>query len=423
MTSPSVTGEKPSFVMMVKPVGSLCNMRCDYCYYLDTAYEDGRSSFLMTDDMLELFIRKYIEASVGPVVSFTWHGGEPAACGIDFYEKVVKLQEKYLPEGFHAVNNLQTNGTLLDDAFCRFLAEHHFDVGLSIDGTRTVHDKVRHMADGSPSYDRSCAAIKRLLSYGIRPDLLCTVHKGTLPYAKAVYQALRDFGTGWIQFIPIVNQEEGGISADSITPEEYGEFLKDVFSAWFYHDLGKVNVQLFAETAKVLSGGSASVCTLAPTCGTVLVAEHDGSIYSCDHFVDQDHRLGNIAQDDLISLLQSPDQQAFGRSKEESLTAECRRCPYLSLCRGGCLKDRFALSSDGQSGHYYLCAGLKSFYDYAVPRLKEAMNLSSQHVPASRITDLLIQNERMRYAHVGRNDLCPCGSGRKFKSCCQRRVP
>ena len=407
------------FAVMVKPVGSACNLRCRYCYYLPVHVSDCK----MSDETLERTICNVIDSSQGPVVSFVWHGGEPTLAGLDFYRKAVEIQKRYLPAGWEAWNNLQTNGFALDEEWCTFLKENRFDVGLSIDGTKGNHDFFRKDVNGDDTYEKVKASVLLLKEHGIRPDLLCTVHKGTLPYAKAVYQALRDFGTGWIEFIPIDNQEEGGISADSITPEEYGEFLKDVFSAWFYHDLGKVNVQLFAETAKVLSGGSASVCTLAPTCGTVLVAEHDGSIYSCDHFVDHDHRLGNIAQDDLISLLQSPDQQAFCRSKEEGLTEECRRCPYLSLCRGGCLKDRFALSSDGQSGHYYLCAGLKSFYDYAVPRLKEAMNLSSQHVPASRITDLLIQNERMRYAHVGRNDLCPCGSGRKFKSCCQRRVP
>ncbi len=415
---------KLPFVIMIKPAGSICNMRCDYCYYLDTAYRDGKPAYRMTDAILETLIRSYIEAVPGPVVSFTWHGGEPAVCGPDFFRKAVSLQKQYLPDGWTAVNNLQTNGTLLDEAFCDFLAEEHFDVGLSIDGTRAVHDANRHMADGSPSYEHVLAAACRLLDRGIRPDLLCTVNAVTLSHARDVYRTLRDLKTGWIQFIPIVNQDgAGGITADSITPEGYGEFLKDVFAEWFFHDMGTVNVQMFAEMAKVLAGGEASLCTMAPVCGNVLVAEHDGGIYSCDHFVDAAHYLGNLEDTDLQTLLKSRFQQTFGLSKQDTLTAMCRTCPFLKLCSGGCLKDRFGRSPEGETGHNWLCTGLLSFYRYAVPLLTEAIRLSSLHVPGPQIRTRLIQAERSKYQGIGRNDPCPCGSGRKFKVCCARRIP
>lgn len=415
---------KLPFTIMIKPAGSLCNMRCRYCYYLDTVYPEAAAAHRMTDAVLETFVQSYIEASPGPVVAFTWHGGEPALCGVDFYRKAVSLQKRYLPEGWSVINNLQTNGTLLDEAFCSFLEEAGFDVGLSIDGPRSVHDANRRLADGSPSFAETEAAVKRLLAHGIRPDLLCTVNAASVTRAAEVYRYLRDLGTGWIQFIPIVNRlEDGSVTEDSVTPEAYGEFLKDVFFQWFFHDMGRVNVQMFAEMAKVLAGGEASLCTMAPVCGNVLVCEYDGSIYACDHFVDPAHRLGGLKESSLQSLLQSESQLGFGHSKKESLTAQCRRCPYLALCSGGCLKDRFGHSADGEKGHDWLCTGLLSFFDYAVPLLQEAIRLSSLHMPAAQITERLLKAERMKYQSVGRNDPCPCGSGRKFKSCCARRVP
>ncbi|MBQ7063788.1 MAG: anaerobic sulfatase maturase [Firmicutes bacterium] len=424
--SPSVDkgSRKLPFVLMIKPVGSLCNMRCDYCYYLDTDYAGHAPAHLMTDEVLEAVVSKYLEAAAGPQVSFTWHGGEPALAGRDFYSKAIALQQKYLPEGMTCINNLQTNGTLLDEEFCAFLAENHFDVGISIDGTKMIHDAHRRMADGSPTYERVRAAVERLKAHGIRPDLLCTVHSDSVPHAVEIYRALRDLDTGWIQFIPIVNRlGDDSVTPDSVTPEGYGEFLRNVFACWVYHDMGRVNVQLFAETASVLAGGQASLCTLAPTCGNVLVAEYDGSLYACDHFVDQDHLRGYILQDDLRQIVASEVQQAFGLRKKTALPGECRSCPYLKLCCGGCPKDRFTHTASGEAGQTWLCKGLKAYYKDAIPLLNRAIQMSSMHIPADQIMRQLASETRSRYRNVNRNDPCPCGSGLKFKACCAGRLP
>ena len=377
------------FVVMVKPVGSLCNMQCDYCYYLNA--DNGSAPPHMSDEILETYIRSYMNAVSGKVISFTWHGGEPTLAGLDFFKKAVSLQKKYLPAGKECWNNLQTNGLYLDDAWCRFLKENRFDVGVSIDGTRFIHDMYRHDTGGKPTYQRVADTVMRLKKHGIMPDLLCTVTSDTAANGKAVYEALRRFNTGWIQFIPIVRRVDGSVTEDSVTPQLYGRFLKDVFRAWASHDMGKTNVQLFAETALVLAGGTPDVCWLAETCGTVLIVERDGNVYSCDHFVDRHHLIGRIPEDDLGALAASEVQRSFGNAKKDTLVRQCRECPYLKFCGGGCLKDRFGSADDGEQGLYYLCDGLRQYYDYAVPLLKQSMELSSQSYSSAEIMRILFK--------------------------------
>ena len=430
---------KKPFVIMAKPAGNACNMRCGYCYYLHTGNEKT-SSPVMTDEVLEAFIRNYIEASPGPTVSFTWHGGEPSLAGLAFYEKVTALQKRCLPEGWEVWNNLQTNGLLLDDAWCDFLKEHHFDVGISIDGTAFCHDFYRKTTTGENTYDKTAAAIRRLQERGIQPDLLCTVNAKTAQHGKEVYRSLRDLSTGWMQFIPIVvplnvDKVTPGktpsalpvFSPDSVTPEAYGSFLKDVFFEWFFHDMGRTEVQLFSETARALAGKTPTLCWMAPKCGNVLIVEKDGGIYSCDHFVEPAFRIGSVLTDDFQELLSAPFQASFGAAKQEALVDECVSCPFLGLCGGGCLKDRFVMMPAGggktTAGQYYLCNGLKTYFSYAVPRLKDAMTLSAKGMAPDAIMQELIQKERQLFKGVSRNDLCPCGSGLKFKFCCQKRVP
>ena len=372
-----------SFTIMAKPVGSLCNMACSYCYYLHADNNSCRA--LMDDETLETFIRNYIEASPDDAVSFTWHGGEPALAGMAFYRKAIRLQKQYTPQGRTIWNNLQTNGQLLDDAWCRFLKDNHFDVGISIDGTRFVHDTYRKDTAGNGTYDRVRETVLRLKKYGIKADLLCTVTAETAASALAVYKALRFLDTGWMQFIPIVRRIDGKVTEDSVTPEAYGRFLKTVFREWSRNDLGKVNVQLFAETALGLAGKGPNVCFLAETCGNVPVVESDGSVYSYDHFVDQPHRLGHVK--DLALLVHSEEQTAFGQRKKTTLSGKCRECPYLSLCGGGCPKDRFLPENDEEI--YYLCEGMRMYFDAAVPVLTKAMELSrKQYTPAQIMKQL-----------------------------------
>ena len=386
----AIQDSRKPFVVMAKPVGSRCNMRCAYCYYLEKGkFSAHAKQSRMSFSLLEKLIRQTIEASDG-TVSFTWHGGEPTLAGLDFYQKVVELEKKYLPRGWEVWNNIQTNGLLLNDEWCRFLRENRFDVGVSIDGAQWVHDKNRRDRGGNETYQRTVRAVRKLQSVGIQPDLLCTVTSSAASDPLGVYRGLRELCTGWVQFIPIiVRDEDGNLSSESVTPEGYGEFLCAVFDEWVTHDLGSLDVQLFAETARIWAGGEANLCWMAPTCGRVLIAEEDGAVYACDHFVDGDHRLGSLSGERLDVLANSERQFIFGDAKRDTLTKECKRCPWLSCCNGGCLKDRFSASEDGEPGQYLLCKGLKQFFAHADKPLHRVMELSSQGRKPKEIMELL----------------------------------
>lgn len=373
-------GPAAPLAVMAKPVGSRCNMRCAYCYYLEKGkYSESRKQTCMSYTLLEKLIRQTIAASPGPIVSFTWHGGEPTLAGMEFYKKALELERKYLPKGWEAWNNLQTNGLLLSESWCRFLRENRFDVGLSIDGSAEVHDANRRLVNGAGTYARVSAAIRRLREAGVEPDLLCTVNAVSQERPLEVYRALRDTGCGWVQFIPVVIRGgEGGADAGSVSPEGYGRFLIAVFDEWVRHDLGLLDVQLFAEMARIMAGGQASLCWMSPACGNVLIAEEDGAVYSCDHFVDPEHRLGTLYEGSLAGMAEGEFQRAFGLAKRDGLTDECRACPWLRFCNGGCPKDRFGFSGDGQPGQYWLCPGLKAFFAHAEPILERVTAMSAE---------------------------------------------
>jgi uncharacterized protein len=418
------TASEP-FAVMAKPVGPVCNLECSYCYYLETGriHGDPRPS-RMSDGLLETYIRQYIAASPGPVVQFTWHGGEPTLAGLDFYRLAVELQKRYLPEGRSCWNNLQTNGILLDDEWCSFLAAARFDVGLSLDGTQWLHDEYRKDHGGRGTYGRAVAAVRRLQAHGIQPDLLCAVTSSTAKEPVAVYGALRDLNTGWIQFIPITRSAANGqVTAESVTSEEYGNFLCTVFDEWLRHDLGLLDIQLFAEMALVWSGGTASLCWMAPTCGRVLIVERDGGVYSCDHFVTPDHRIGDIGTSSLGALVDVPVQRRFGNDKRDRLPLQCRACSWLAICNGGCPKDRFALAENGEPGLNYLCGGFRQFFAYAEQPLRQVMQLRKRGLTPDVIMARLRAESAARWRGIGRNDPCPCGSGRKAKHCCWSRRP
>ena len=406
---------------MAKPVGPRCNLECRYCYYADKEPLAARPR--MTDTVLEAYIRQYIEASAGPYVQFTWHGGEPTLAGLDFYRRAVDLQKRYLPEGRECWNNLQTNGLLLDDEWCEFLSGAGFDVGLSIDGAQHTHDAYRRSRSGG-TYEQAAAAVRRLQAHGIQPDLLCTVTAATAAEPSAVYRALRSLGAGWMQFIPVVRRDfDGRISPESVTAEGYGSFLCAVFDEWSLRDLGRAEVQLFAETARVWSGGTAGLCWMAPACGRVLIVEQDGGVYSCDHFVFPEYRIGSIVESSLGELVESSAQRRFGSAKSGALNAQCLACSWRGVCNGGCPKDRLASPGDGGPGINYLCAGLKRFFSYAEKPLKKiALQLAAGTQPEA-LMSVLRQDIKERWRGVGRNDPCPCGSGRKAKHCCWHKRP
>ena len=420
---PSESGDRTSlpYTVMAKPVGGLCNLNCGYCYYKTDA---TRSASLMPDEILERFIKQYVESSEGPEVSFVWHGGEPALAGLPFYKRVLELQKRYLPEGWTCQNNLQTNGVLLDERWCAFLAESGFDVGLSIDGAPWLHDHYRKDHSGKGSWKAASSAIETLKKYGVKPDLLCTVNAMTASEPLETYRALRSFDTGWIQFIPIARRVSGSaVSEDSVSPEAYGAFLNAIFDEWARNDLGRLDVQLFAETARTRAGGEPGLCWMARTCGRALIVERDGAVYSCDHFVKPEYRLGDISTTTLSDLAGSTEQIRFGDNKLATLPNDCVSCPWLSSCNGGCPKDRFMPSGDGGPPKNYLCPGLKSFFAHSAPTIDFIISRSEQARTPRSIMDELRKQSELMWKGVSRNDPCPCGSGKKAKNCCWDRRP
>ena len=410
-------------VVMAKAPGPLCNLECAYCYYLGKRdlFPAG-GSLRMPERVLESYVRSYVEASPGPLVHFVWHGGEPTLAGIDFYRRAVELQRRYLPSGWTAVNSLQTNGVLLDASWCRFLAEHAFSVGLSIDGPARLHDAQRTDRGGHPTHERVMRGLRSLREAGVEPDILCTLNATTATRPIEVYRFFLDAGVRWVQFLPVVQRtSDGGVSDRSVTPDAFGEFLCSVFDEWVRHDVGRIAVQNFVECLLVWSGHPANLCIMAETCGTVLALEHDGSVYSCDHFVDPQHRLGNVTSDGLARLAGAPEQVAFGRAKRDGLPRACRECPVLALCNGGCPKDRFATSPDGEAGLSYLCGGYRRFYEHTAPLMLRMAGLARARRPVGDVMEELRREEagsEARWRAASRNDPCPCGSGRKYKQCC-----
>lgn len=376
-----MTETKP-FSLMVKPAGSSCSMRCQYCYYIDNPESGSR---FMSEEMLEQTIRSYAAAASYPVLSYVWHGGEPTLRGIEFYKRAVELQRKYLPEGFECWNSLQTNGLALNDEWCQFLSLNHFDVGISIDGTRAIHDTYRHDAAGNPTYERIRNNITLLQKYGIQPDLLCTVTEDTARDAYLVYNSLKRLRTGWVQFIPIVNHDEdGNVSKESVRPDSYGKFLTELFRLWLTKDFMTNDVQMFAELLNVHNGAQATLCWLGETCGQALVIESDGGIYSCDHFVSRSHLLGNVMDTPLDQAVMSEQQSLFGNAKRDELSEKCGACRYLHLCHGGCPKDRFLAGREN-----WLCEGLYAFFEYSTPVYQRLLELLKQKVPKERAIKIL----------------------------------
>lgn len=408
---------------MAKPVGPVCNLDCGYCYYLKKKdlFAEGES-FRMHPEVLEAYVSSFIASSPGPLVHFGWHGGEPTLAGIEFYRCVIELQRRHLPAGWRCVNNLQTNGTLLDERWCAFLAENNFAVGISIDGPERLHDAFRSDRRGRPTHASAMRGLRLLRAAGVDPDVLCTLNAANAGEPTEVYRFFLDNGVRWVQFLPVVERlEAGGVSERSVSPQDMGNFLCRIFDEWVRHDIERIGVQNFLECFLVASGRPPNICIMSPTCGQVLAMEHDGSVYSCDHFVDHAHRLGDVGRDGLAALVNSPEQVAFGQAKFASLPTRCRECPVVRFCNGGCPKDRFATSPGGEAGLNYLCDGYEQFYRHVLPYLERMAALGRQGQPISALSKELAlaeHDERALWLSTGRNDSCPCGSGRKYKHCC-----
>lgn len=410
------------FQIFVKPVGALCNLDCRYCYYLKKQhlYPKGES-FRMADDLLEEYIVQHIEACPTPLIHLSWHGGEPTILGLDYFRKIVALQRKHQPPGRRIINGIQTNGTLIDEEWCRFLAAEGFYVGVSLDGPRDFHDRYRVTKGRKPTHKQVMRAFRLLKQHRVHCDVLCVVHDLNVQYPTSVYRFFKETGVQYLQFLPLVERREdggGGVSRHTVPPEAYGSFLCAIFDEWVQQDIGRIVIQTFDEALKAACGLEHALCIFRETCGDVPVLEHNGDFFSCDHFVDPKHYLGNIQDTPLVEMLESPSQRDFGAAKRNALPRYCQECEVLPMCNGGCPKDRFIQTPDGEGGLNYLCAGLKLFFLHSRPYLEKLASLWRTGQPLERMMQLVRSEETKAFPQTGRNDPCPCGSGRKYKRCC-----
>ena len=409
------------FQIFVKPGGASCNLGCTYCYYLGkSSLYSKEDSFPMPDDILKDYMMQHIQASPDSEIRFSWHGGEPTVLGLDYFRKIVEFQKRNKQSKKTIVNGIQTNGSLLTEEWCRFLAEERFSVGLSLDGPRETHDKYRLFKDGKPSHELAMRGYGLLRQQGITPDILCVVNADNVQYPLQVYQFFKEIESRYIGFLPLVEPRPGakeGVSGKSVPAEAFGEFLCAIFDEWKKQDIGKIKVQIFEETAKTALDQEHELSIFRRTCGDVPVMEYNGDLYSCDHFVDPEHRLGNIRDKPLAELLESPELIAFGKNKSDGLPHYCRECDVLALCNGECPRNRFIKTPDGEERLNYLCGGYRLFFNHSRPFLKELAALWRSHTFEQK-TPPTGAGDAHPKKKMGRNDPCPCGSGKKYKKCC-----
>ncbi|MBR7172104.1 MAG: anaerobic sulfatase-maturation protein [Prevotella sp.] len=390
---------RPLYVML-KPVGSRCNLSCRYCYYLEKAhYYDETADFRMSDAALEEFVRQYLEAQTSSEVLFIWHGGEPLLCGLDFYKYALSLQQKYAG-GRHIDNCIQTNGTLITEEWCRFFKENNFLVGVSIDGPKHFHDAYR-----CRSYDAVVRGIELLNKHDVQWNAMAVVNNLNVEYPLEFYRFFRDeLNCRYLQFTPIVERvdekgrfvignEEGKLTETSISSKQWGAFLCAIFDEWVQHDVGEMFVQMFDATLVNWCGVPPGICSLAPTCGHSAAMEHNGDLFSCDHFVFPQHLLGNIRTNSITSMMYGDQQKAFGLSKCNELTRQCKECQYLFACNGECPKNRFALDEYGNFGHNHLCAGYLRYFRHVAP----AMDYMAEEWLAGREVSSVMKNIKCIY--------------------------
>ena len=373
---------KPTYIM-AKPAGALCNLACHYCYYTEKShlYPDT-NRHVMSDELLEQFVREYIEMQTMPQVLFTWHGGEALLRPLSFYQKAVKLQQRY-GKGKQIDNAIQTNGTLLTKDWCRFFKENDWLVGISLDGPQEFHDKYRSSQSGRSSFGQVMQGVRLLNHFGVKWNALATINHFNVKHPLNFYNFFKKIDCHYIQFTPVVERllhhkdgrrfaappEGDGVqmASFSVSPSEWGNFLCDLFDEWVRKDVGNYFIQLFDATLANWMNVSPGICSLAETCGHAGVIEFNGDVYSCDHFVFPEYRLGNIRQNSLVEMMYSKQQLQFGRNKKEGLPKQCSECEYLFACHGECPKNRFAHTLQGEPGLNYLCTGYKHFFEHVTP--------------------------------------------------------
>jgi uncharacterized protein len=431
----------PAFHLLAKPTGAICNLDCEYCFFLSKEMLYPGSRFRMADDLLETYLRQLIEAHArSPEVTVAWQGGEPTMMGLDFFRRSVELAERHRMSHQRIAYTIQTNGTLVDEQWAAFFKDHGFLVGVSIDGPKEIHDTYRVDKGGKGSFDRVMAGLGHLRDAGVDWNALTTIHAANQDRGREVYRFLRDeCGARFIQFIPIVERatadtlpianegwgegvvgrrplytQEGNLLTDrSISPEGYGRFLIDVFEEWVRRDVGDVFVQMFDVALANWHGEPPSLCVHSETCGLALAIEHTGDLFSCDHFVEPAFKLGNIKDKHMIELIASPQQKRFGLDKRDTLPRFCRECDVRFACHGGCPKDRFADDPYGEPGLNYLCPSFKAFFHH----VDGPMRAMSELLTTGRAPSELVRAYATEDAERGRNEPCTCGSGRTWKTC------
>jgi uncharacterized protein len=427
--------------VMAKPIGPICNLDCAYCYYLEKeALYDGNRRWRMADDLLETYIQQYIEAQDVPEITFAWQGGEPTLLGVPFFRRIVALQRRYANDRT-ILNTIQTNGTLLDDEWGAFLAEHRFLVGISIDGPRELHEAYRVDKQGRPTFDAVKRGLETLKRHGVEFNTLTVVNRKNSTRPLDVYRFLTGIGSRHLQFIPLVERPAppsglvrlshapppkpgmmtlAPVTEWSVEAEQYGEFLVAVYDEWVRKDVGRVFVQQFEAALGNWYGTGPGLCVFAPTCGEAMAIEHNGDVYACDHYVYPEYRRGNVRETSLAAMAASSEQRQFGREKASSLPAYCQRCEVRFACHGECPKHRFMPTPDGEPGLNYLCPAYRRFFRHVDPTMRAMVALlRAQRSPAGVMAQLRAA-EAGPPRKVGRNDPCPCGSGRKHKVCCGR---
>ena len=397
---------------MTKPIGPLCNLDCSYCFYLEkeALFKPGDSR-KMQPDVLETYIRDYIESQPNDFVSFAWQGGEPTLLGVDYFRQVVEFQKKYA-NGKKIENAFQTNGTLLDDEWCTFFKQNDFLIGLSIDGPRHLHDAYRIDKRRKPTFDKVMGGIKFLQKHNVRFNTLTCVNRKNMKSGKEVYQFLKSIGSDFMQFIPIVERKPGKeeeqigfwlaeppsdtmeeeddlpVTPWSVRPQYYGQFLCDIFDIWIKEDVGKIFVQMFDTVLGKWLGVPGGLCIFSETCGSAMAIEHTGDVYSCDHYVYDKHKVGNVMDVSLGEIVESPKQKKFGNDKRDSLPKMCRECEFKFACNGGCPKQRFMKTPEGDPGLNYLCQGYMMFYKHSQAAMQAMAQLYRMRRPVADIMNV-----------------------------------
>jgi len=414
--------------VLAKPTGAQCNLECDYCFFLKKDQLYPGSNFRMSDEMMETYIRQIIEGHQVPEVTIAWQGGEPTLMGLDFFKRTVDVQKKYINTGTSIENTLQTNGVLIDDEWCEFFHKNNFLIGLSLDGPRHLHDAYRHDKGGKSDFNKVVRAARLFQKHDVEFNILCTVNATNSRFPLEVYRFFRDeLEAHYLQFIPIVerdnesgNQEGTQVTDRTVDPELYGRFLIEIFEEWVRRDVGITFVQFFDGVLASYVRGRSTLCVLTPICGEAVALEHNGDLYSCDHFVEPGYLLGNISQVSLPDLVASDAQRSFGREKSNTLPSYCQSCKYLFTCFGECPKNRVRTTPDGEPGLNWLCVGLKAFFAHTERPMQIMADLLRRGQTADGIMKILAQKEGRaspKEEKIGRNDPCPCGSGSKYKHC------